>query len=384
MKPRTLLSLIGGVCALAFVSSTAAELKVVAHNPSAFPRLHETIEIPLERIHAALGGLHDSRLAVTVAGSAVPLPVQFTDDVLLVQADFAPGESKEFSVREWQGAPPQFPSHVDGRYVLPREDYAWENDRIAFRMYGPALAASVNNGIDVWTKRVPYLIVEKWYKESESAPPGKDTYHEDRGEGADFFEVGRSLGAGGSGLWIDGHVLQPGVFTSHKTLANGPIRVSFELLYDWTVDGHPMVEHKTISLDAGHHLNKVQVRFEGTPAGKTLTVACGLVKRVNTVLTKDPERCWMGLWGPTNADSVNGDLGTGVVLGRGGCLRFGEDTAQYLLLVSLAPGKTLTYYAGAGWTRNGDFSSSVAWNRSLDRKAQSLAEPLQLHYTVVR
>ena len=67
------------------------------------------------------------------------------------------------------------------RFVPERsDDFAWENDKIAFRAYGPALRAGTeNSGIDCWLKRVDYPIIDTWYKE---ASEGK-SYHKDHGEG---------------------------------------------------------------------------------------------------------------------------------------------------------------------------------------------------------
>ena len=48
-------------------------------------------------------------------------------------------------------------AHVDGpcfaRFVPERmDDFAWENDRIGFRVFGPALSLveETGNGVDVW------------------------------------------------------------------------------------------------------------------------------------------------------------------------------------------------------------------------------------------
>ena len=51
------------------------------------------------------------------------------------------------------------------RYVPERiDDFAWENDKIAFRAYGPkARKGAENSGIDCWLKRVEYPIIDKWY-----------------------------------------------------------------------------------------------------------------------------------------------------------------------------------------------------------------------------
>ena len=55
-------------------------------------------------------------------------------------------------VAGFQAAPAQESAKVFGRHVPERkDDFAWENDRIAFRMYGPALEADgeISSGIDV-------------------------------------------------------------------------------------------------------------------------------------------------------------------------------------------------------------------------------------------
>lgn len=364
--------------ALAFAGGNS--LRIIVENPSAFTRDNETVEIPLAVIFNALGAVDTASLAVSEVGMNAPLLSQSTGTTLLFQSTFAAGEKKEFLVRTATEKPKGDVSLVDGRFVLPREDYAWENDRIAFRVYGPALAAEVNNGIDVWCKRVHYLIVAKWYQESESSPPGKDTYHQDRGEGADMFEVGRSLGAGGSGIWLNGAVVQPGVFASQRTLMNGPIRVSFELTYLWMIAGKPLTEREVITLDAGQYLNRIAVTFEGPFPGDTLTLACGLVKRANTTPAMNASLGRLTLWGLTTSDTVNGSLGTAVLVPSRAFRGFAEDKQQYLLLAKTWIGTVLTYYAGAGWSREGTFHSSDEWNSYVDRRARALRAPLVLQY----
>ena len=90
-----------------------------------------------------------------------------------------------------------------------KDDFAWENDKIAFRAYGPALRKSKeNSGIDCWLKRVNYPIINKWYKDSAA---GK-SYHKDHGEGYDPYKVGDSRGCGGTALWLNGHMITSNVF----------------------------------------------------------------------------------------------------------------------------------------------------------------------------
>ncbi len=64
-------------------------------------------------------------------------------------------------------APPQEPL-VFGRAIPERkDDFAWENKVVAYRIYGPALEATgeISSGIDVWSKRIPNFVVDSFYKQ---------------------------------------------------------------------------------------------------------------------------------------------------------------------------------------------------------------------------
>jgi hypothetical protein len=52
-----------------------------------------------------------------------------------------------------------------GRFVPEREDdFAWENDKVAFRIYGPSSGGKGPvSGVDPWFKKVDYSIIDKWY-----------------------------------------------------------------------------------------------------------------------------------------------------------------------------------------------------------------------------
>ena len=55
---------------------------------------------------------------------------------------------------------------VAGGYVVPRrfDDLGWENDKMAFRVYGPQLRdLTEDSGVDVWSKRVDEPVVYKWF-----------------------------------------------------------------------------------------------------------------------------------------------------------------------------------------------------------------------------
>jgi hypothetical protein len=145
---------------------------------------------------------------------------------LIFQYDFAAGEkSATFTVEKTEAVVPAFPVKAFARYVPERlDDFAWENDKIAHRVYGPALSAPaetpgakevlVTSGVDVWCKRVSYPIVDRWYNK------GHDHYHTDEGEGMDTYSVGTARGCGGTGVW-DGSRLHVGRnYRTWRILAN--------------------------------------------------------------------------------------------------------------------------------------------------------------------
>ncbi len=379
---RILLMLLCLISVMHVVLGGERQVLVSVENPSAFVRRSETISLSWEVIKKKAADLSPANITVIDRKSGTTILSQSVGDELLFQSDLEANETKTFVLNAEPRVEHELHSKVDGRFMKPREDYAWENDRIAFRMYGPALAKEVSNGIDVWVKRVRDLVVRKWYKGDEDTGSARVSYHIDHGEGADFFNVGRTLGAGGSAIWHNKKVYQPGVFSSYRSIANGPIRTMFELYYDsLNVDGMIYREVSRISLDAGQNLNVIRVTFTGPNPGEQIDIAAGLVKRPNTAEHKDEKNCWISLWGLTNEDSVNGYLGTGVVMPKSSYTRMAEDNDQYLIVGRARSGHPLTYHAGAGWTRSGDFSRVEDWSTYLTEFSMRLRSPLKVKVT---
>lgn len=378
-----------GLCAAlaAFSAAGTAALRVTVTNPSVIERRSETIELNWQDVLTRLPGLTPANVAVfhgkeQIASQLLDSDGDGTPNLLLFQADLRPHARQVFHVRSTKERR-EFPSLVDARFELPREDVAWESDRIAFRIYGPALAADVNNGIDVWVKRVRSLIVDKWY--TASAANKKDTYHVDHGEGADFFSVGKTLGAGGCAIARGETIYQPGVFTGQRILAAGPVRAMFTVTYEkGTINGSPYKEVKTYSLDAGWNLSRIVTVFSGIGADDSLRFVAGLVKRKNASPVFDSAGCWLALWGAVNDDPVNEQLGTGIVLSRDGFAGMTEEKDQYLLSTKVADGSPVTYYAGAGWTRSGDFGSVDDWTKMMAEWSVRLREPARVETEIVK
>jgi hypothetical protein len=355
------------------------DIQLRVTNPAPFDRHEVTVEVPW----AMLGGIPADSPAVfendhRLGSQTIDADGNGTPELLLFRASFGKGESKVFAFRG-DATPVDGVCPTDVKYVLPRKDVAWENDRIAFRIYGSELAGDVLNGIDVWVKRVRHHVIDTWYGGDSLKGKARVSYHVDHGEGADFFTVGKSLGCGSTALWADGIVEQSGLFASYRIIATGPIRLIFQVGYEkQSSTGVPFREEKIVSLDAGCNLNRIDVSYPGMTREGALTIATGLVKRPHTTRYANESEGWISLWGPTNDDSANGELGTGIVMPPESFRGAPEDSLHCYVLGMTTPERTLTYYTGAGWTRSGDYAGVEDWNAYLARQARALRFPLTI------
>ncbi len=357
--------------------SPPSKLFISVENPLDIKRDNETVIVSLNSIKKKAPWLDTSNIVLHDYENNIELVTQKLDDDFLFQSNFKANEKKLFILSNTSSRKVIPESIVDVKFVLPRQDIAWENDRIAFRIYGSKLAGDVLNGIDVWVKRVRYPIIDKWYKGNALEGPQKISYHIDHGEGADFFTVGRSLGAGGAAIWKDGRIHQTSLFTSHKILATGPIRSKFLVRYEKdSIDGQPFKAEKIFTLDAGQNLNRIEVFFSGITITGKVSFAAGLVKRKNVERFADEKLGWLSVWGMTNDDSTNEYTGTGIIIPKNYFQEMIEDKEHFLIIGNSSPDKKFTYYAGACWTRSGDFKSVEDWNNYLTNYALRLNNPV--------
>ena len=366
-------------------ASRSTLVSVVAENTLDIVRTDETITITLADLRAKMGTVDTSALRVRDAASQREIPSQVVDDdgtgspdALIFQASFFPGEVKRFVVeRGTPGAVATRRVHV--MHDPDRDDIAWENDRIAHRTYGVGLAkyeALVSSGIDVWMKSVRTPVLDKWY--AKKAPA---SYHHDTGEGADFFDVGPTLGAGGVAVWRNDSLYRPANFTSWKIIADGPVRVIFEMKHpELDAAGLKVSVTRRISLDAGQNLSRAVTMFHSAN-GAPIPYVIGLVKRSGAVGSESSAQSWAWLseWGPVDhKNGGHGDLGTAVVIPRAE-VRDWKETGDHFLAVSAARSDVpVVEYIGAGWTGSGDFTDVRDWWKYLDEAAARIAAPVRV------
>lgn len=398
MALRACLLLTLGLAAATASAQAADRLGITVRHGLDAARPAETITVPWSVVARRLPGALMLQLAVRDAAGRL-LPYQVTNVAplardpkgegiaygeLVFQHDFAAGErSAHFTVEKIDGVAPPFPVKAFARYVPERlDDFAWENDRIAHRTYGPALAEPappgsdkevlVTSGLDIWFKRPSYLIVDRWYAK------GHDHYHKEEGEGLDMYAVGRTRGAGGSGIWDGSRLFTSRNYTSWRILANGPVRAVFELTYaHWDAGGVPVSEVKRFTVDAGQLFDTVESTFDA-PGGRPLQVALGLNKQpaypeqapvVETFRAPHTLMQWV-------RQRSAGDFGVAIVLP--GAEGYAADALNELILVKATPGRSLRYYLGAAASWSGEFTSARAWQDHVAAFRERVASPIRV------
>jgi pectinesterase len=381
-----LLAAIAAIVVLAALSPVARHpagpaAAVTAVNPIDVARPAETIVLAGADLQQALATDDIRKVHVAeepggkeVQAQAVDLNDDGKFDELVFQADFGPRQQKTFGLTVGDRhvyTRDQFKAY--GRFVRERrDDFAWENDRIAHRMYGAALETwaqepLTSSGVDVWVKRTRRLVINDWYM--------VDDYHRDTGEGADLYSVGRSRGCGGSGIWADGKLSVSKNFRNSRSLANGPIRVMFELEYDaWQAGTTVVSEVKRITLDAGQNLDRFESFYKVTPAA-AVQHAAGIKKAAGAQVAFNRETGVLRTWEPVKEA---GSLGCGIVMDPAAIAGAPEADGNVLLTTTVPAGRPVVYYAGFGWDRSGDFTGLADWDRYLEQFSRRLRAPVKV------
>ena len=213
------------LAASAFACTQEKVVEITISNPSTTDRTNEITEITSDAI-AKLKG--ETFIISDNTGSQVPYQVTY-DNKIIFPVSVKGGENVTYKITP--GTPEAFKTIACGKQYPERvDDIAWENDRIAFRTYGPALQATGEKayGCDIWVKCVSEPIVDMRYK-TELDPETRAkiaelrktdpkaaqqlsesvSYHIDHGNGLDCYKVGPTLGGGATALVVDGEIVYP-------------------------------------------------------------------------------------------------------------------------------------------------------------------------------
>ncbi len=374
-----------------------AQATIVVSNPTSTPRT-ELISLCMSEMKAKLGNATPKKGEAYIVKNkrGQQIGSQIThDDNLLIDASVRPHGSATYYVSI--GKPYQQKVYATGAlYKIRKDDIAWENDRCAYRVYGPALQKTGERsfGTDIWVKNTPDTVVyERYIKDMIGNRKNDDeteiltSFHLDHGNGLDPYRVGATLGLGAPSLMVGKNQVLPYCYKDYRILDNGPLRFTVELTYNPSAVGDMknVVEHRIISLDKGSNFNKMTVWYDGltTPTD----FATGFPIHEEDTEMKTFAKDYVSYADPTdNVEVNNSQVFVGVLFPEG------IDHTYYQLFDKKHDGATghalglkrglknqekYSYYFGAAWSKY-DVRNYAEWQIRIKDYLDALKNPLQV------
>lgn len=414
--------------------SFAQQATIVVTNPTTQPRT-ELISVRLSDVKAKLAGITPKKgeayIVKNKAGQQIGSQITH-DGQLLIDASVRPHGSATYTVSI--GKPyPQKVWTTGALYKIRKDDIAWENDRCAYRVYGPALQRTGERsfGTDIWVKNTPDTVVYNRYikdmngnilgdkidkrareeeqklknltgakLETQKAKVNAlkaqsrevdltTSFHLDHGNGLDPYRVGATLGLGAPSLMLGKKQVLPYCYKDYKILDNGPLRFTVELTYNPSTIGdmQNVVEHRIISLDKGSNFNKMTVWYEGL--AHPTDFVTGFPIHEEDTETKTFAKDYVSYADPTdNIEVNNSQVYVGVLF------PYGIDNTYYQLFDKKHDGATghalgikrglknserYSYYFGAAWSKY-DVRSYGEWQLRIKEYLEALKMPLNVKF----
>ena len=412
--------------------SYAQQATVVVNNPTDAQR-QELVEVNISDVKAKLAGIAPKKGEAYIVKNkrGQQIGSQITHDgKLLIDASIRPHGSATYYISI--GKPyPQKVWTTGALYKMRKDDIAWENDRCAYRVYGPALQRTGERsfGTDIWVKNTPDTVVyERYIKDMQGNINGDKvdekvkseerkmknltgaaleaqkakikalkavsreidvttSFHLDHGNGLDPYRVGATLGLGAPGLMMGKDLVLPYCYKTYKILDNGPLRFTVELAYNPSTIGDQknVVEHRIISLDKGSNFNKMTVWYDGLTHPTDFVT--GFPIHEEDTETKTFAKDYVSYADPTDNQEVNNSqVYVGVLFPNG------VDNTYYQvfdkkhdgatghalgLKLGLKDGERYSYYFGAAWSKY-DVKSYNEWQLRIKEYLEALQKPLEV------
>lgn len=375
----------------------------VANNGSTFRQ--EVVELDAKTVYDRLGITGGRQFQVyNAVGQQVAYQITY-DGKILIEASVRPNGTATYTIKK--GTPKTFTNTCYGRMYPERvDDIAWENDRGAYRCYGPALQRSGEDayGNDVWVKKTPELVVEQRYyledvmkpviaelkKTNKAAADSLNmltSYHFDQGTGLDCYKVGPTLGCGTPAMMQGDNILFPYCYKEYELLDNGPLRFTVKLVYNPAKvgDDNNVVETRILSLDKGSNFNKMTVCYDGLT--KNIDIASGVV-----IHTEDTENVVLGKDFVMYADPTDNPNGQNFQIYVAALFPEGVSETKKIMYEKPTRGNAghalgikkdyksgtkYTYYFGSAWSKY-DCRSMQEWQSRVNSCLAGLNNPLNV------
>ena len=350
---------------MVFCSVAVAQQTITVENTTDLQR-SELIAISAEQL-----GVKPQTNVVVRDVFGIEQQTQWTHDgKLLLSVYVRPRGKTSYSIQPGTPALPGL-SWVAGRHYPGRlDDIAFENDRIGFRLYGPALQRRGERGFghDVWVKRTSELVLDELYRNDPRV-----SFHLDYGKALDCYGVGPTLGCGTPCIIRDGKIVYPWCYQNYYILENGPLRFTVQVDFP-TVDG--ITEHRLLSLDKGSNFCEATVWYDHI--SEPVDIAAGLAIRpadpTSVVVGKD----YVHYADPTIDPMRHQFLIYTALLFPDVKVTITQQESHALgILKGYTSDQRFHYFFGAAWSEF-DVRSQAEWQSRIEGFMQARQHPLEI------
>ena len=343
------------------------------------------------------------------------VPYQITHDgKILAFCTVRPESSIALSMIK--GQPQDYELTCNGRIYPNRwDDLVWENDRSAWRFYGPGAHKNMKNnayGFDTFVKNTPHPIQDQLYHNEltsygvnsaiQRAKSPLDwneihrgyTYHRNHGDGMDAYTVGATLGAGAAALMNGNDLLYPLYYEKAEILDNGPLRFTVRMtMPKQSLNGDSIREVRLITQDCGSHFARVEITYEGL--NRETPVCAGIVVHESApkaYVLNQKEGFVTYAEALDHPNAMNGEHYLGIFIPQAkDSKKKGKVEVKYLPLAekraggvghaliqsTYVPGQPFVYYTGSAWSLY-DVPTHAIWQETLCHEAAILQNGLKL------
>lgn len=389
MMKKTFLLLLA---ALLLAGCNRKQISIELFNPSSADRAVEMVEVLADSLGFTAEMVGEYAL-YDEAGKPVPYQVMYygaeLPQSIVFQAALPAQKKVAYTLKK--GTPAVAEKKVFARFVPERkDDFAWENDYAAYRMYGPALAPeNPSNGIDLWLKCTDELVVDSfYYREHELHLP----YHVNYGKGLDCYKVAHTPGCGGVFPIISGVPQIGNQYDEWQLIEDGPLRVVFQLLYkEYPTQYGPLIGVYTVTVDAGVMLCKATLAFSDDHMleqameadSAAIALGAGIILHEKTASDSIPvdmqmqysdEHGWIAIAENAVADAGDAQGRNYVAVLMPGA-KSHEQTADMLYVQKdYKLGMVEQYYFGGGWSE-WKFPTDADWFEAVAQAAEQVHMP---------
>lgn len=425
------------ILSLQLFAIQALSQTITVVNPTATQR-QELVEIKLQDI-SMLNGLKTAEPFSVVNSAGQEVDFQLTSDgKLLIDASVMPHGKTEFKIEQrtpFAMLHPQYGDHgwqsiatgtaaggygvgkmwSSGRHYPDRlDDIAWENDRGAYRVYGPAFQQSggIGYGPDIWVKNTPSPDIDRRFRMDIDIKPTQrqledsgrkaeaerlvqdNSFHVDHGTGNDCYAVGATLGCGAPAILLEKNgrlpkikadyaslvPVYPQCWSNYEILDNGPLRFTLALTFADTIINNTLLrEHRIYSLDKGSNFNRVEVWYEQIGESKKkndmLTVCAGFPLHSPNEHTLITGKNFIQYADPTDNPSYNNCELYVACLFPYDSITATTTFGHAVGVVNKRISEHLLYYAGSAWSKY-DVRNQREWQVRIETQLDAINNPL--------